>query len=136
MTPETGNGHENVIVVSSSPSQIPDSQPESPIKYNVTGELDLDLGPSTSPNVVAPPIIAQLGSPAIQSTIFKPVSRPPRATSLEPLNLTPQPSQPTSDEITSPDRKPHKYPLFTSTPKSKPLKHFLSAEVALSHLPR
>ena len=118
--------------VPSSPSQIPDSQPEVPTTHDVQDVLELDFVPSTPtskalPDVPSTPV--DVDSVTVAPTIFKPTTRPPRAASLPSLNSPPQQSQPTTDTSTSPDRRPHRYPLFTSTPKSKPLKYFLSAEV-------
>ena len=110
--------------ISSSPSQIPDSQPSTPVTSKPQVNNDLLISPSLvshrEPSTAAP----ALATP----TIFQSATRPPRAVSLEPLELTPQSSSPT-ESSTSPDRRPEKYPLFTSTPISKPLKSFLTEEV-------
>jgi hypothetical protein len=117
--------------VPNSPSQIPDSQPPTPVKENIYNDIDIEsipasqTWPSQYQGLVTP--VATSPSPRPPS-VYQSATRPPRATSLQPLDLTPQRSEPTDCSV-SPDRRPDKYPIFTSTPKSKPLISLLPVKV-------
>lgn len=110
-----------------SPSQIPDSQPTIPKKFG-TNLLDITQktpSPSHEHDDKVPSFI-HASTPKHLSRIYQPTVHPPRAASLEPL--LPNSPAPTDCSI-SPDHQPNKFPLFTSTPKSKPLKGLLPYSV-------
>lgn len=116
-----------------SPSQIPDSQPN-PILHSI---LD------ASPHTPSPSFKRHITTPSSPHTsprnplprIYQPTIRPPRAVSLEPVSVSPPNSPAPTDCFISPDRLPSKFPLFTSTPKSKSLKSLLPESVSLpNHL--
>jgi hypothetical protein len=106
-----------------SPSQIPDSQPGSPIQWDVQSELD--VASSSEPSRESQESMSVTLSPHVVPSVvvFQPATRPPRPVSLEPLGFNVIESKSSSDYTLSPDTT--KYPVFTSTPKSKPLKSLL-----------
>src|SRR5271155_63100 len=63
--------------------------------------------------------------------IYHTAKRPPRASSLKPVTLSPQTSLASRECSMSPDRLLNKFPIFTLTPKSKPLKQLLPDTVPL-----
>ena len=113
-----------------SPSQIPDSQPNA-LKKFVPTLLDVSQPSSPSPNDQIPSS-ANASPPEPTPRVYQSTVRPPRAASLEPVHLSPPNSPAPTDCSISPDRIPNKFPLLTSTPKSKPLKELLSDSVFLS----
>jgi len=116
-----------------SPSQIPDSNPPTPNR-NATQQSMLDIVDIDPPSHSPPKHVfhsAHQESPeqALQ-IVYQPSVHPPRATSLQPIHLSP-PQSSLTESSTSPDRRPDKYPIFTSTPKSRPLKQLLTNPAVL-----
>lgn len=109
-----------------SPSQIPDSQPETPRKPapSVISASPQTPTPKLKENIAVPPS-PHPSPPKRAPKVYHTAQRPPRAASLRPVNLSPPNSPASSDCSISPDRLPNKFPIFTSTPKSKPLKQLL-----------
>jgi hypothetical protein len=121
--------------VPSSPSQIPDSQPPTPPRQNLYNNIDIgspEASQTWPSQHHAPATPDAIDASPRHPSVYQAATRPPRASSLQPLDLTPQRSEQrseTTDSSVSPDRRPDKYPVFTSTPKSKPLKSLLPPKV-------
>jgi len=117
-----------------SPSQIPDSNPPTPnrnaIQHSILDIIDPDP-PSYFPSQPELLPSANQESPDHAMQIaYQPSVHPPRAASLQPIHLSPPQSSLTESSI-SPDRRPDKFPIFTSTPKSRPLKQLLTNPAVL-----
>ena len=129
MTPELFKGS-STSNLPASPSQIPDSQPPRFFRTNAADLLDMNThSPSPSSIVSAVPPPTQDSPEKSSPVVYQSAIRPPRAVSLEPVNLSLTNTPAPTDGSISPDRLPHRLPLFTSTPKSKPLKHMLNDTV-------
>jgi hypothetical protein len=109
-----------------SPSQVPDSQPTTPVKTRPEGSPFL---PSKITPKVSRRSIGHADSEEQFPRVYESAIRPPRLASLEPINLSQAPFPSARDTSISSDNLPDLYPLFTSTPKSPPLKKLLSIHV-------
>jgi len=69
-------------------------------------------------------IVSPQRSPRPPPSSYHPSHPSPHAVHLEPLNLTPKNTKPQTKHAISPDRT-SQIPIFTSTPKSRPLKDIL-----------
>ena len=122
-----------------SPSQVPDSQPRTPFG---TPPLVLDVIPNSQlqggPRQGQSPEVGQSGgsqggnvstteSRQIPMIVHQFTQRPLQAASFEPPPLSPQAQFPPALDAQA--FPPHR-PLFTSTPKSKPLKSLLTKDVS------
>jgi hypothetical protein len=117
--------------LSESPSQIPDSQPITPWKPVLHSILDASPHAST-PSSKQDYTVSSSTHVTPQkplSRVYQPTIRPSRAVSLEPVTISPPNAPVSTDYSISPDHLPNKHPVFTSTPKSKPLKALLREPV-------
>ena len=124
----TGNIH-------ASPSHIPDSQPNTPPQNLVSSVLDLSCPtPTCSPKGDGDTSVHVSSPQKPMSRVYQSSIPPPRAESLESVHLSPPQNSPAPTDCSiCTDRLPSKFPLFTSTPKSKPLKRLLPESVSPFH---
>jgi hypothetical protein len=128
----------NTFEPTDSPSQIPDSQPllvgrSAPDAIAKDGDVDVILSTPAVLDYVLPAftnIVSPQWSPRPPPSSYHPSHPSPRAVHLVPLNLAPKNTKPQTQHAISPDRT-SQIPIFSSTPKSRPLKDLLPESVNL-----